>query len=66
MPAKRADSRTRYFIRKVSEKRGWNISHVERGGDFLEEQEIVNYFPNIGLGQNKPDFLVCFRAELSH
>ena len=60
---KRAESRTRYFIRKISLKRGWNTDHVQRGGDFLEEQEIVDYYPHIGLGLDKPDFLVCRYSE---
>ena len=63
MPKKRAESRTRYFIRSTSERRGWNVSHVQRNGDFLEEQEIVDYFPQIGLGLEKPDFLVCMSSE---
>ncbi|MCL2168875.1 MAG: SAM-dependent methyltransferase [Defluviitaleaceae bacterium] len=63
MPKKRAESRTRYFVRSVSVKRGWNVSHVQRGGDFLEEQEIVDYFPQIGLGLDRPDFLVCLNSE---
>ena len=63
MPKKRAESRTRYFIREISSKRGWNTNHVQRNGDFLEEQEIVNYFPRIGLGLDKPDFLVCRHSE---
>ena len=63
MPRKRAESRTRYFIRNISAKRGWNVNHVQRSGDFLEEQEIVDFFPNIGLGLDKPDFLVCRYSE---
>ncbi len=63
MAKKRAESRTRYFIRTQSEKRGWNVSHTSKGGDFVEEQEIVNSFPDIGLGLDKPDFLVCFKGE---
>jgi hypothetical protein len=63
MAKKRAESRTRYFIRTQSEKRGWNVSHTSKGGDFVEEQEIVNTFPDIGLGLQKPDFLVCFKGE---
>jgi len=63
MPRKRAESRTRYFIRSISERRGWNVSHAQRNGDFLEEQEIVDYFPQIGLGLEKPDFLVCKCSE---
>lgn len=60
---KRAESRTRYFIRSIAAKRGWNVAHVSRNGDFLEEQEIVDMFPDIGLGADKPDFLVCHKAE---
>ena len=60
---KRAESRTRYFIRIQSEKRLWKVSHISKGGDFVEEQEIMNSFPDIGLGLDKPDFLVCFKGE---
>ena len=63
MPKKRAESRSRYFVRNISAKRGWNISHVQRNGDFLEEQEIVDFFPKIGLGLDKPDFMVCLNSE---
>lgn len=63
MAKKRAESRTRYFIRTQSEKRGWNVSHTSKGGDFVEEQEIINSFPDCGLGLEKPDFLVCFKGE---
>ena len=63
MAKKRAESRTRYFIRTQSEKRKWNVSHISKGGDFIEEQEIINSFPSIGLGLEKPDFLVCFKGE---
>jgi len=63
MPKKRAESRVRYFVRSISVKRGWDTNHVQRNGDFLEEQEIADYFPDIGLGQSKPDFLVCRRSE---
>ncbi len=63
MAKKRAESRTRYFIRSQSEKRLWNVAHVVRGGDFVEEQEIINVFPDIGLGSDRPDFLVCFKGE---
>ncbi|WP_417941027.1 N-6 DNA methylase [Flavobacterium sp. RS13.1] len=63
MSKKRAESRTRYFIRTQSEKRRWNVSHISKGGDFVEEQEIINSFPSIGLGLEKPDFLVCFKGE---
>jgi len=60
---KRAESRTRYFVRSIAAKRGWNIAHVLKNGDFLEEQEIVDMFPDIGLGAKKPDFLVCRKSE---
>ncbi|GHU89070.1 hypothetical protein FACS1894155_05240 [Bacteroidia bacterium] len=63
MGKKRAESRTRYFIRIQSEKRLWNVSHISKGGDFVEEQEIINSFPDIGLGLDKPDFLACFKGE---
>lgn len=63
MAKKRAESRTRYFIRTQSEKRGWNVSHTSKGGDFIEEQEIINSFPDVGLGLSKPDFLVCFKGD---
>ena len=63
MRKKRAESRTIYFIRTQSEKRGWNVSHASKGGDFVEEQEVVNTFPSIGLGLKKPDFLACFKGE---
>jgi type I restriction-modification system DNA methylase subunit len=63
MAKKSAESRTRYFIRTQSLKRRWNVSHISKGGDFVEEQEIVNSFPDCGLGLEKPDFLVCFKGE---
>jgi len=63
MAKKRAESRTRYFIRNISAKRGWNTNHIQRNGDFLEEQEIMDYFPQIGLSLDKPDFLICRHSE---
>lgn len=63
MAKKRAESRTRYFIRNVSAKRGWNTAHLSKKGDFLEEQEIIDTFPDIGLGADKPDFMVCKNSE---
>jgi type I restriction-modification system DNA methylase subunit len=39
------------------------MKHPDAGGDCLEENEIVAHFPGIGLGQEKPDFLFCFRGE---
>ena len=63
MATKRAESRARYFVRKTLQSKGWNINHPEEGGDLLEEQEVVSYFPKIGLGQKRPDFLVCLNGE---
>lgn len=60
---KRAESRARYFIRHQAQKRGWNVSHISRGGDVLEEQEIINFFPDIGLGLDRPDFLFALSGE---
>ena len=56
---KRAESRCRYLVREIAGQKGWNVKHPQKGGDFLEEQEIEDYFPNIGLGKTKPDFLIC-------
>lgn len=36
-----------------------SIRHPQKGGQFLEEQEIEDYFNDSGLGKTKPDFLVC-------
>ena len=60
---KRAESRARYFTREVSQKKGWNVCHPDKGGDILEEQEITSYFPGIGLGTKRPDFLFTFNGE---
>ena len=60
---KKAESRVRYYIRTQSQKRGWNVDHLKKNGDFLEEQEIIDYFPDIGLGLERPDFLVCLNGE---
>lgn len=56
---KRAESRCRYLVREIALQKGWNIKHPQKGGNFLEEQEIEDYFPDIGLEKTKPDFLVC-------
>jgi type I restriction enzyme M protein len=58
---KRAESRTRYFIRTQTVKRGWSTNHPSKLGDCLEEQEISNYFTDLGLGLDKPDFLFLLR-----
>jgi hypothetical protein len=60
---KRAESRTRYFVRSIAAMRGWNVAHISKNGDFLEEQEIADMFLDIGLGADKPDFLVCHKSE---
>ncbi len=57
MSKKRAESRSRYYIREQAQKRRWNLQHPSRGGNCLEEQEIINHFPDIGLGLERPDFL---------
>lgn len=59
----RAESRARYYIREEAKRRGWNVGHLASGGNFLEENEILNSFPQIGLGLEKPDFLVCYAGE---
>ncbi len=60
--AKRSESRARYFIREKAQKRGWNVAHPSSKGDFLEENEIVAYFPNIGLGGDRPDFVIVLNG----
>ena len=59
MSKKRAESRARYYLREQAKKRGWKISHPSKGGEILEEQEIVDYYNDIGLGLNRPDFLLA-------
>lgn len=59
--SKRAESRARYFVRKVAKDKGWNVAHPQRGGDILEEQE-TSFFPNLGLEGKRPDFLFCLRG----
>lgn len=56
---KRAEARTRYYARSEAQRVGWNVEHPTRGGSFLEEQEIVDYFPELrkALGAEKPDFV---------
>src|SRR5208282_5147355 len=60
---KAAESRARYYIRQVAEKRGWKTDHLSKAGDCLEENEIISYFPDIGLGLEKPDFLFCLSGN---
>ena len=59
----RAEARCRYLVREIASQKGWNTRHPQRGGNFLEEQEISAYFNDIGLGLTKPDFLVCRNYE---
>lgn len=56
---KRAEARARYFTREESKRLGWNVEHPNNGGQFLEEQEVVDFFPDLSatLGQDKPDFV---------
>jgi len=63
MKQKRAESRARYFVREQARKRGWNVNHLSAGGSCLEEQEITDYFKDIGLGTERPDFLFCISGE---
>ena len=56
---KRAESRCRYLIREIAARKGWNVKHPQRGGDFFEEQEIEDHFPDSGLQGTKPDFPLC-------
>lgn len=58
-----AESRARYFTRKIASEKGWNINHPSKGGDFLEEQEISSYLPDTGLGMSRPDFLLCLNGS---
>lgn len=62
---KRAESRARYFTRKISEEKGWDVRHPQKGGDFLEEQEVADYLQDTELGLNRPDFVLCLRGEPS-
>ncbi len=64
---KRAEARTRYYTRAEAMRIGWNVQHPSRGGSFLEEQEIVDYFPTLApvLGQQRPDFVGLLNGKLS-
>lgn len=59
---KRAESRCRYLVRTIASQKGWDIRHPQRGGDFLEEQEIEDFFPDCGLDGTKPNFLICKKS----
>lgn len=58
MGKKRAESRARYYLRDQAKKRGWKVNHPGKGGEILEEQEIIDHFKDIGLGLERPDFLL--------
>lgn len=64
---KRAEARTRYYTRNEAMRIGWDVEHPSRGGSFLEEQEIVDYFPLLehALGQQRPDFATLLEGKLS-
>ena len=59
----RAESRARYYLRDQAKLRGWNVGHVASGGQFLEENEIITHFGDMGLGRDRPDFLMCIGGE---
>lgn len=56
--SKRAESRSRYYVREEAKRIGWDVRHPTEGGLFLEEQELVDFFPALKpvLGKQKPDF----------
>lgn len=55
---KRAEARSRYYTREEAKRVGWNLDHPSGGGQLLEEQELVDYFPSLKecLGLDRPDF----------
>jgi type I restriction enzyme M protein len=63
---KRAESRSRYYTRDEAQRVGWDVRHPAKGGAFLEEQELVNYFPVLkaSLGSERPDFAVLNASGL--
>ena len=60
--SKRAEARCRYLVRDIAGQKGWDVRHPQKGGDFLEEQEIEDFFPDCGLDGTKPDFIVCKKS----
>lgn len=63
---KRAESRSRYYTREEAKRIGWDLRHPTEGGQFLEEQELVDYFPALrtSLGLERPDFGVLSTGGL--
>jgi len=61
----RAEARTRYYCREEAARLGWNTQHPRKGGQFLEEQEVVDYFPELRgvLELKRPDFVVVQQNE---
>ncbi|MGN0144179.1 MAG: class I SAM-dependent DNA methyltransferase [Clostridium sp.] len=58
-----AESRARYYVRQIAQQKGWNTKHINSNGDFLEEQEVMGAFPDMGLGLERPDFVLCLQKE---
>lgn len=58
--AKRTEMRSRYYTRSEAQRIGWNTDHPSRGGAFLEENEVIDFFPEFRdtLGLNRPDFAI--------
>ena len=56
--AERAEMRSRYFTRDEAGRLGWNVDHPAQGGRFLEDKEVVDYFPILSpaLRRDRPDF----------
>lgn len=52
--------RSRYFARDEARRIGWNVEHPARGGKFLEENEVVAFFPQLksSLRLERPDFAI--------
>jgi len=63
---KRAEARSRYYAREEAQRLDWTVSHPTKGGRFLEEQEIVDFFPALrpALGNGRPDFGVLTKDGL--
>lgn len=58
--ATRSEMRSRYHARAEAQRIGWNVEHPARGGAFLDENELVRFFPELraSLNLNRPDFAV--------